>query len=193
MIRGCRFLSKKAGAATDMLCPTSEQRRSRAPSIRRGDKKLAAEQEPRCFMPRSILVGAVLTFAFVAGCRSLEREGSSPLPDNAPPLTYAEMINRARGQATSALDAYYIDAWMELEQAAQRLEQTARLLPKSTHIPEDFKLKVEPEADLLRQDAVKLLDAARAKNATQVNETMQRINLRIRQLRPEEKMPSDKK
>jgi hypothetical protein len=77
---------------------------------------------------------------------------------------------------------------MDLEQAAQRLEQTARLLPKSLEIPETFKSKVGPESDLLRQDAVKLLDAAKAKNATEVNEIMQRINVRIRQLRPEEKL-----
>ena len=86
----------------------------------------------------------ILMIVVLAGCRSTEREGANPLPENAAPLSYIEMINRARGQATSALDAYYIDSWMDLEQAAQRLEQTARLLPKSTHVPEAFKTKVEP-------------------------------------------------
>ena len=132
----------------------------------------------------SIAVLAILT---IAGCRLAEREGQNPLPENAPPISYAEMINRARGQAGSALDAFYIDSWMDLEQAAQRLEQSARLLPKTTNIPETFKTKVEGEADLLRQDAVKLTEAARTKNAPQVNETMQRINQRIRQLRSPEK------
>jgi hypothetical protein len=116
-----------------------------------------------------------------------EREGQNPLPENAAPLSYAEMVNRARGQASSALDAFYIDAWLDLEQSAQRLEQSARLLPKTTHIPDEFKTKVEPEAEQLRQDANKLIEAARAKNAAQVNEAMQRINLRIRQLRPAER------
>jgi hypothetical protein len=127
------------------------------------------------------------------GCRLADREGMNPLPENAVPLTYDEMVNRARGQAASALDAYYIDAWLDLEQAAQRLEQSARLLPKTTHIPEAFKTKVEPEADLLRQDAVKLLEAARAKNAPGANEAMQRINQRIRQLRPQAKSADEKK
>jgi hypothetical protein len=128
----------------------------------------------------------------MVGCRLAEREGMNPLPENAAPLSYEEMVTRARGQAASALDAYYIDAWMDLEQAAQRLEQSARLLPKTTHIPEAFKTKVEPEADLLRQDAVKLLEAARAKNATAANEAMQRINQRIRQLRPQAKSEEKK-
>ena len=135
----------------------------------------------------------LLLIVFVTGCRLTEREGANPLPENAAPLTYIEMVNRARGQATTALDAYYVDAWLDLEQTAQRLEQTARLLPKTTHIPDAFKTKVEPESDQLRQDAVKLLDAARAKNATQVNEVMQRINQRIRQLRPTEPIDVEKK
>jgi hypothetical protein len=140
----------------------------------------------RCAMLRASCV-FLFAIAILIGCRAIEREGQLPLPDNAPPLAYSEMVNRARGQAGSALDAFYIDAWLDLEQSAQRLEQSARLLPKTTHIPEAFKTKVEPEAELLRQDAVKLIEAARAKNAQQANETMQRINLRIRQLRPMEK------
>src|SRR5262245_20297607 len=120
----------------------------------------------------------ILLFLILTGCRLTEREGANPLPENGPPLTYIEMLNRARGQAGAALDAFYIDSWMELEQAAQRLEQSARLLPKTTSIPDTFKSKVEPESDLLRQDAVKLADAARGKNAAQCNETMQRINQR---------------
>jgi hypothetical protein len=135
----------------------------------------------------------LLLIVFIAGCRTTEREGANPLPEDAAPLTYAEMINRARGQATSALDAYYVDAWLDLEQTAQRLEQTARLLPKATHIPAAFKDKVEPESELLKKDAVKLLDAARAKDAPRVNEALQRINQRIRQLRPAEKAEIDKK
>lgn len=127
-----------------------------------------------------------LTFA-LAGCRLPDREGMAPLPDNSPPLTFFEMMARARGQAGSALDAYYIDAWLDLEQAAHRLEQTARLLPRCTEIPDSLKGKLETEAEQLRQDAAKLGEAARARNATAANEAMQRIHARVRQLRPQEK------
>ncbi len=130
---------------------------------------------------------AGLSIVVLAGCTIVEREGQIPLPENGPPISYAEMLNRTRGQAGAAVDAFYIDSWMELEQAAQRLEQSARLLPKTTHVPEAFKKKVESEAELLRKDAVLLTNAARARNATQANEAMQRINDRIRKLRPAEK------
>ena len=123
----------------------------------------------------------------LAGCALADRPGMAPLAENAPALSYEEMLNRARGQATAAHESFYLDAWNEVDQAAQRLEQSARLLPKSTQIPEPLKTKIEAEADQLRQDAQKLGAAARARNATQVNEAMQRINQRIRLLRPMDK------
>ena len=72
-------------------------------------------------MLRTSFCWAFLILVLV-GCRISEREGLNPLPENAPPLEYIEMLNRARGQAGAALDAFYIDAWLDLEQAAQRLE-----------------------------------------------------------------------
>ncbi len=135
-------------------------------------------------MPRAYRCLLIPLLVSMVGCLIAEREGMNPLPENAAPLSYEEMVNRARGQASSALDAYYIDAWLDLEQAAQRLEQSARLLPKSTHIPDAFKTKVQAESDQLHQDAAKLVEAARAKNATAANDAMLRITQRIRQLRP---------
>ena len=129
----------------------------------------------------------------LVGCRISEREGLVPLPENGPPLSYFELLNRARSQSGAALDAFYVDAWPDLELAAQRLEESAKLLPRSTQVPEAFKTKLSVEADLLRQDATKLGEAARAKNATQVNEAMQRINHRIRQMRPQEPTIDEKK
>ena len=133
-----------------------------------------------------------LLVVLIAGCRLADREGMNPLPENAAPLAFEEMVNRARGQSSAALDAFYVDAWLDLEQAGQRLEQTARLLPKTTNIPDNMKSKIEAESDLLRQDAAKLIDAAKAKNGPQTSEVMQRINQRIRQLRPQVKTEEKK-
>lgn len=125
-----------------------------------------------------------MLIVLLVGCRVVERDGMLPLPENGPALTYQDMLSRARSQAGAALDGFYIDSWAEVEQAAVRLEESAKQLPKTLQIPDAFKTKLPGEADLLRQDASKLQEAARTKNATQANEAMQRINQRIRQLRP---------
>jgi hypothetical protein len=135
----------------------------------------------------------LLLAASLVGCRVVEREGMLPLPDKGPTLTYAEMLNRARNQSGAALDAFYIDAWADLEQASLRLEESAKLLPKTTGIPDAFKAKLPAEAESLHQDASKLQEAARTKNAAQANEVMQRINQRIRQLRPADPVVEGKK
>jgi hypothetical protein len=135
----------------------------------------------------------LMLLTLITGCRIVEREGMLPLPENGPALTYADMLNRARSQSGAALDSFYVDAWADLEQAAVRLEESAKLLPKTTQIPDAFKAKLPAEAELLRQDAAKLQEAARAKNGTQANEAMQRINQRIRQLRPADPTPDAKK
>ena len=135
----------------------------------------------------------LMLVALLVGCRVVEREGMLPLPENGAALTYNEMLGRARNQSGAALDAFYIDSWADLDQAATRLEESAKLLPKTTQIPDAFKTKLPGEADSLRQDAAKLQEAARAKNAAQSNEAMQRINQRIRQLRPADKAIDEKK
>jgi hypothetical protein len=123
----------------------------------------------------------------LSGCLA-QREGLKPLPENLPPPGFEEMLGRARAQASAALDAFYVDNWTDLEQAAVSLEQTARLLPRSTRIPDALKIKLDTEADLLKKDAGKLLEAARAKNSMQANEMMQRIQLRIRELHPNRRL-----
>ena len=96
------------------------------------------------------------------------------------------MFNRARVQANAGVEAFYIDSWLELEQTAQVLEQSARYLPKSTDQPARLKASLEKEAEQLRQEAVRLGEAARTKNAKATNEAFQLIHMTIRALRPEE-------
>ncbi len=133
---------------------------------------------------------AVLTIALtIAGCRLPEHEAViKPLPEGQS-FTYQDLMVRARAQAMAAVEAFYIDAWADLGDAAAALEQTSRFLPKATQIPDALKDKLGSETELLRQDATKLGDAARAKDARAVNDALQRINLRIRELRAEDKMP----
>jgi hypothetical protein len=133
---------------------------------------------------------AVLGVAVLAvGCRLPEREPLRPLPEGGGSFAYLELLVRARGQASAAVEAFYVDAWVDLEQAAVALEQTARFLPKTTEIPVPVRADLPAEAEKLRQDALKLGDAARARDARAVNDSLQRINLTIRQLRPTEPAP----
>ena len=134
----------------------------------------------------SLVLLAVLT---IAGCRLPEHEAViKPLPEGQS-YAYQDLLVRARAQAMAAVEAFYIDAWADLGDAAAALEQTSRFLPKTTQIPDAIKDKLGAETEQLRKDATKLGDAARAKDVRAANDALQRINLRIRELRVEDKAP----
>ncbi len=135
---------------------------------------------------RFAIVGSVLILALL-GCRlPPEREPLRPLPEDGAPFTYAELSTRARLQATAALEAFYIDSWLEVEDAAKALEQTARFLPKTTEQPAALKATLAQTGAELGKEAQKLSAAARAKNASAANEAMQQITLLIRDLKAKE-------
>src|SRR5437870_2534378 len=135
-------------------------------------------------------LGLSLCVVGLWGCRlPPEREPLKPLPEEGQVYSYQEILGRARIQATVALESFYVDNWNDLEEAAQGLEQTARFLPKASEPPARHKDKLADEAKLLAKDAFRLRVAAQAKNATDANEALQRIHLKIRSLRPEPDAP----
>ena len=68
-----------------------------------------------------VSVFSLLLFVMTMGCQSVDdRSAIRPLPDNAPPLSYAEMLTRTRKQTRIATEAFYVDNWIELEDAAKR-------------------------------------------------------------------------
>jgi hypothetical protein len=113
-----------------------------------------------------------------------ERQALKPLPENGPPQPFLELIGRARTQASVANEAFYVNNWVELEDAAKALELTAHALSKASEVPARHKDKLELEASDLSQQAIVLRDAAKAKEVKQANEVLQRIHLKIRELRP---------
>lgn len=130
-------------------------------------------------------------FALLAlvGCRvPPDREDLKLFDEKRAPVGYADLYLRARSQSNLALDAYYTDSWIDLDDAAKGLEQTARFLPKATDTPADARA-----AEQLRADAARLGDAARAKDVRVANEVLQRIQFNIRTLRPKmtEPMPKE--
>jgi hypothetical protein len=127
-----------------------------------------------------------LLFFVLASCQMPpERVPLKPLPEDGPPQSYSDLVNRARVQAMAANEAFYINNWPDLEDAANGLELTARVLAKATDVPAKHKDTLASESADLGKEAIQLREAAKAKDVRQVTEVLQRMNLKVRELRAE--------
>jgi hypothetical protein len=133
-------------------------------------------------MLRLLLVGGVA--AALCGCQlPADRASLRPLPDDVQPLPYAELLTRARAQASIATEAFYVNRWNDLEEAAHGLEQTARYLPKSEDVPPANKDTLAVVSGDLGKEAVNLRDAAKSQDVKKTNDILQRVHFKIRELR----------
>src|SRR4051812_31855778 len=131
-------------------------------------------------------LSALVLSLFLAGCQlPPERVPVKPLPEDGQPLTYADMVLRARAQATAANEAFYVNRWTDLEDAAHGLEQTARYLGRASEVPPRHKDTLPVEAGDLGKEAIKLRDAAKSQQTKEATDALQQINLKVRELRPE--------
>jgi len=131
---------------------------------------------------KRIWLGLVLLTACscqVAG----ERSALPPLPEKVTSLPYAELLTRARLQASQANDSFYVDRWNELEDAARGLEQTARYLSKADDVPAKHKDTLPVAATDLGKESAALREAAVGKDVKKTTDILQRINLKVRELR----------
>lgn len=129
----------------------------------------------------------ILAFVFLAlvGCQlPPERVPLKPLPVDGLPQAYADLVDRARAQAMAANEAFYVNNWSDLEDAAKGLELTTRVLDKAADVPAKHKDSLPTEAVDLGKDALQLREAAKAQDVRQTTETLQRIHLKVRELRP---------
>jgi hypothetical protein len=129
-----------------------------------------------------------LLLVALAGCQLTDdRAALRPLPEDAPPRPYAELLTRARQQASLATNAFYVNNWADLEDAAKGLEQTARHLGKATDVPENLKDTLPAMAGKLGQEAGKLKESASAKekDVKLITDQLTSINTRIREMRLE--------
>jgi hypothetical protein len=134
-----------------------------------------------------------LLFLFAAGCvlppeqvNGPERVPIRPLPENGPLPPFADLVERARAQATAATNAFYVNRWAEVEDAAIGLERTAGYLGKAKDAPVRLKDRVTVEAGDLGKEASKLREAAKTQGVQGATEALQRINLKVRELRADE-------
>ena len=135
-------------------------------------------------MKRALWMGSGSLLLILAACQApSERAALTPLPDDSPPMPYAELLTRARYQATLATEAFYVDKWAEVEDAARGLQQTARFLPKAEDVPARQKDALPVVSGDLSKEAGKLLEAARAKDVKEANDSLQRVQLVVHELR----------
>jgi hypothetical protein len=129
-----------------------------------------------------VLIPTLLLFAI--GCQSPAQRAPIPvLPEDSAPLPFNELVTRARQQAMTALEAYYVDRWPEVEESARGLEQTARFLRRATDVPPTRQGDLSLRSDSLTDAAKKLREAAKSQAGDQVNLVLQRINAQVRELR----------
>lgn len=134
------------------------------------------------------IIGLFGMFLVSVGCQlPPERLPVRALPEDSPPLPYAELLTRARLQSSTANEAFYVNAWAELEDAARGLGQTARFLTKAIEVPDARKETVAADAKSLADEADNLREAAKNHDVKLTNEILQRINLKVRQLRVTDK------
>lgn len=135
-------------------------------------------------MTRTLLFAC---FVLTLGCTSSgERVTPRPLNDAGPPLPYAELLTRARQQATAATDAFYVNRWGDIEEISQGLEQTARFLAKAVEVPEKQKVNLPIVAADLGKAANGLGEAAKVKDGKKVQEALDRVHGTIYKLRLED-------
>ena len=136
---------------------------------------------------KRILTVALLTA--LAGCQSPEQVQRQPLPqlpEDATPRKFGELLDRVRYQVTFATEVSYKNKWAQVEETARGLEQSARLLARAEEVPADHKETLAALCGDLGKEAVKLREAARAKDDKQVDASLARLNSQVRQLHPKE-------
>jgi hypothetical protein len=130
------------------------------------------------------ILASSLVCLILAGCQlPSERAQLRPLPEDSGPLPYAELLTRARVQAMNAQEMYYLDKWQDLEDAAKGLSDTAKHLPRAADVPANQKDTLPVTAGDLGKEAVKLREAALAKDKKKIEESMNIIHRTVRELR----------
>lgn len=132
-------------------------------------------------MNRACCLGLLL-LAVSACATPAERLPLKPLPEEEQALPFAELLGRARLQARNATEAFYVDKWVEVEESARGLERTAKFLGLANEVPDNLKNKLPVLASDLGKEAAQMREAAKAQDATKVNEVQQHINLKVREL-----------
>lgn len=137
--------------------------------------------------PPARLVITALLYFLCNGCQSPEKQVLQPLPADAPPMPYADLVERARRQVWAAQEVFYRDNWDELVQAADALQQTAERLAQvpTDQLPMRCRSSWPKPADEFRAAAAQLRNHARQRDAVQSANAFQKLHLVLKDIRPD--------
>jgi hypothetical protein len=105
------------------------------------------------------------------------------VPDKVTPLPYSQLLTRARTLVARANEAYYVDHWVDIEDAARGLEQTAHYLAKAEDVPAKHKDTLATVSADLGKLSKSLLDSASVKDVKKINEVLGKLNNKVREMR----------
>jgi hypothetical protein len=133
-------------------------------------------------MSRVLLIGLLLS---AVSCAAPETRPAlpPPLPDRVTALPYGQLLQRARQQATRATEAFYVNDWNAVEEAARGLEQTATYLVKAEDVPTKHKDTLATASTDLGKMAKALIASAKSKDQKKTNALMGEINAKVRDMR----------
>jgi hypothetical protein len=134
-------------------------------------------------MKRMVLLGA-LTLPVLSCAVPPDRAPLPPLlPDKVTPLPYAGLLLRARALVSRANDAFYVDNWGDLDEAARGLEQTAHYLAKAEDVPAKHKDTLATLSSDLGKLAKSLSEAATVKDVKKSTDLIAKLSAKVREMR----------
>jgi hypothetical protein len=130
-----------------------------------------------------LLLGAFLLPAL--SCQVPAERSALPtmLPEKVTPLPYGQLLTRARVLVSRANDAFYVDNWVELEDAARGLEQTALYLSRADDVPAKHKDTLATTSADLAKLAKALRETASAKDVKKATDIMGKLQVLVRRMR----------
>jgi hypothetical protein len=135
-------------------------------------------------MKRMLMCAAVLT-ALVSCQAGPEQRAAplTPLPEKVQKVPYGQLLERSRALAKAANEAFYVDNWENLEEAASGLEQVALYLVQAEDVPRKHADTIKTTSADLGKAAKALKTAAAAKDVKKSTEVMTRVQLLVREMR----------
>lgn len=105
------------------------------------------------------------------------------LPEKVTPQPYSHLLERARAQAKKATEAFYVDNWGDLDEAARGLEQTAQYMTKAEDVPSKHKDTLATASGDLGKLASSLRKAATEKDVKKTTDLLTKVHQKVREMR----------